>query len=554
MSDQGTRWRWLLVALVAAVGGALVAPRPWPAGPGRLEVTHGGVTLERAVEIGSVAPVTLEGPGVRVDLPGGVPVQRPVEARLSFAGRSEPALDEATVHLVLPDGRRELVPVMRRKGAVLEAARRPPVHAGTVLGVLGLVVVLWVSEAIPLFVTSLLVPVVIVMAGAGSARTALAPFFDPIIALFFGGFLMAEAMQRTGLDRRLAVSLVARSGRGPVTLFGALLGVSAFLSMWMSNTASTALLVPIALAVTAPLENHAYRKAVVLGIAYAATIGGVGSAIGTPANPLAMKFLGEFAGRPITFAGWFAYGLPLVFVLLPVMGIYLWRRSGVVMPRETFVKARAVAAGELASLGRLDRGQWSVIAVFLGVIALWLTQTFHGINSGIIAVAGAVALALLGKVKAEDLGRISWAALLTFGGGLALGTFLVESGGSDWLATRLAGLSGLPAWLGVAVVALITLGLTAVASNTATAAMLVPLAIPLAAVLGVDPVLLVCVVAIASSIDFALVIGTPPTMIAYSTRLYTTREIFRTGIVLDLVGIGLLVTAVVGLWRLFGVV
>ena len=144
--------------------------------------------------------------------------------------------------------------------------------------------------------------------------------------------------------------------------------------------------------------------------------------------------------------------------------------------------------------------------------------------------------------------------MLTFGGGLTLGVFLVESGASDWVATRFVGLAGLPHLVALGAVALLALGLTAVASNTATAAMLVPLAIPLAGVLGMDPVLLVVVVAIASSVDFALVIGTPPTMIAYSTGLYKTREIFKMGIVLDLIGIVILVTAVAWLWGLLGLV
>jgi sodium-dependent dicarboxylate transporter 2/3/5 len=142
--------------------------------------------------------------------------------------------------------------------------------------------------------------------------------------------------------------------------------------------------------------------------------------------------------------------------------------------------------------------------------------------------------------------------LLTFGGGLALGVFLTETGTSDWLATRLGGLAGVPAAVGVAVVAIATLALTTVASNTATAAMMVPLAIPLAGILGVRPTLLVLVVAIASSIDFALVIGTPPTMIAYSTGLFSPKEIFRTGILLDLAGVGILVTVVVAIWRFMG--
>ena len=549
-----TRWRILPFAAAAAVAGALFAPASWPEGEGRLEVEYDGRVASRTILVGSEDEIRLANDRLEVTLPEGVPARGTVRARIALRDEATPALDAARVTLVLPDGRRELVPVLRWDAAAerLEAARRPPVHSATVLGLLGLVVVLWVTEAIPLFVTSLLVPVFLVFAGAGSARDALAPFFDPVIALFFGGFLMAEAMRRVGLDRYIAVSLVARAGRGPVSLFAALLGVSAFMSMWMSNTASTALLVPVAIAVTEPLANAGYRKAVVLGIAYAATIGGVGSAIGTPANPIAIRFLQTSVGTEISFVGWFAYGLPMVLLFLPIMGFLLWRRAGVSLEKSSFDDARRIAMDELERLGRPNGDQLVVLAVFAGVITLWLTQQFHRINTGIIAVAGAVVLALLGKVRENELAAISWSALITFGGGLALGTFLIRSGSSDWLATRLTGLSGLPPMVGVALVAMFSLALTAVASNTATAAMLVPLAIPLAGVVGVDPVLLVVVVAIASSIDFALVIGTPPTMIAYSTGLFTTREIFRTGILLDLAGIIVLVTAVIGVWKLMG--
>ncbi len=556
-----------VAAALLALVGVLVAPSPWPDGPATLEVRAKGLSpLTQALVVGERKDIHLErtdprhpGRTVRVEIEGGVQATRPVRAEITTLEKGErirAALDDVSLTLVLSDGRRELVPVMKwdaHKGSLF-ASRRPPVAAGVVIGLLGFVVVLWVTGAVPLFVTSLLVPVVLVVARVGTAKAALAPFFHPVIALFFGGFLMAEAMRRVKLDHRVAIEIVARAGRRPGLLFATLLGTAAFLSMWMSNTAATAVLIPIAIAVTAPIESAGYRKACILGIAFAATTGGVGSAIGTPANPLAVEFLQSFADRHLSFVDWFAYGLPFVVVFLPILGIYLWKRGDVSVDPERFRAAHERALRERREAGRMTGEQRIVVLVFVLVMGLWLTQAWHGLNTGIIAVGGAVLLALLGKVQADDLQRISWSSLLTFGGGLALGTFLGVSGASDWLATRMTGLSTLPSWLGVAVVGAVALGLTSVASNTASAAMLVPLAIPLAGVLGVDPVLLVLVVAIASSVDFALVIGTPPTMIAYATGLFSTREIFRTGIVLDLIGIVLLVTAVAGLWSLLGLV
>ena len=560
--DERTRWGLVLVAIVVAAICAVVAPGAWTEGQGSIELLFRGASLdEQELKVGSTERVELEGRHedlvVRATFPKGVPVDAPIRADIRAESDGEavrPELADVKLVLTLEDGAKELIPVLQwnEDNQVLEASRRPPVDTAVVLALLGLVVVLWVTEAIPLFVTALLVPIVLVSFRVGGPKAALAPFFHPIIALFFGGFLMAAAMHRVGLDRRIATSIVAIAGRSPAMLFGAMLGVAAFLSMWMSNTATTAVLVPIAIAVTAPIEHLGYRKAMVLGIAYAATIGGVGSLVGTPANPLAAEFLGTFVGREITFAGWFLWGLPLVVLFLPVMGFYLWRRSQVNVEPEAFRAARDAAIREHVAQGRITKDQAIVLAVFLLTMILWLTSRYHKVHVGIVALFSAVMLALLGKLRTPDLGRISWTALLTFGGGLTLGVFLVASGTSDWVATRLAGLAGFPPILALTAVAFLALGLTAVASNTATAAMLVPLAIPLAGVLGMDPVLLVVVVAIASSIDFALVIGTPPTMIAYSTRLYTTREIFRTGILLDIIGIVILVTGVVGIWYAIG--
>jgi sodium-dependent dicarboxylate transporter 2/3/5 len=551
------RWLWIAIAVAVATLGYGLAPAPWPDGAGRLEVTAGAEQMVEEVRVGDTAAVEIARAALTITFPGGIPTRRPVEARVQVTREGQvvnPGLDAVSLTLVLADGRRERIPLVRwdDKTEHLVAQRRPPVHANLALALLGLVVILWVTETLPLFVTALIIPVVLAVAGAQSAEQALAPFFHPIIALFFGSFLMAEAMRRAGLDHLAAVALVARAGSTPVTLLAALMGMAAFLSLWMSNTAATALMVPIALAMTAPLAHAGYRKVAVLGLAYAATIAGVGSAVGTPGNALAMEFLDTFVGRRITFLEWFGFGLPMVVLFLPIMGAYLWWRMGARVDPDRFQEVRRVARDELARLGRPTGAQWMVLGVFALAIVAWLTQGWHGAHSGIIAVSAAVLLVILGRLDRHDLGRISWPALLTFGGGLALGSFLVESGTSDWLATRLGALATVPPAVGVAAMAALTLGLTAVASNTAAAAMLIPLTLPLASVLGGDPVQFVIVVAIASSVDFALVIGTPPTMIAYATELFDTREIFRVGIVLDLIGIALLVTAVSWVWQLLG--
>jgi sodium-dependent dicarboxylate transporter 2/3/5 len=555
--DTPSRRRWVafLFAALAAVGGWVAAPQSWPVGAGEIQLREGDTIVASApIVVGDAQRVETQIDGATLLLPDGVPT----DDQITLTAQLDPTtvdLAEIVVWLVLPDGRDELIPVLQAdaQSGIIEAERWPPDGSAAVLALLGAVVVLWVTEAIPLWVTSLAIPVVLVATGVASPNASLGNFFHPIIALFFAGFLMAEAMRRTRLDHLAAISIIARAGRSPRLLFATMLAVSAFLSMWMSNTAATAVLLPIALAVTAPMESIGYRRAIVLGIAYASTVGGVGSAIGTPANPLAITFLRDFVGRDITFVEWFVIGLPMVVLFLPIMGAYLWWRMGAAPDPERFVDARRVASDELRAAGRPNRDQLTVIAVFLGVIAVWLTEPIHGLETGIVALGGAVVLALLRQIDQDDLGRISWASLLTFGGGLTLGVFLVQTGTSDWVATQLGGLAEVPGPVAIAAMATVTLLLTTVASNTASAAIIVPLAIPLATIVGVDPVILVLVVAIASSIDFALVIGTPPTLLAYSTRLFTPSQIFRVGIVLDLVGLILLVTAVAWIWQLLGI-
>jgi hypothetical protein len=295
---------------------------------------------------------------IAVSVPDGFELDGPinVDVQVNDPGRSS-GLGDIEVTIVTPDGTREIVPVFEAEAGLFSASRRPADGSAVVLAILGAAIVLWVTEAIPLFVTSLGIPVALAVAEVGTAGESLAPFFDPIIVLFFGGFLLAEGMRRAGLDRLVAITIVDLFGQGAIRLYVALLGLAAFLSMWMSNTAAVTVLIPIALAVTEPLESPSYRKATILGIAYAATIGGVGSAIGTPASQLAISFVERLTGREISFAEWFGFGLPMVLLFLPIMAAYLWAVSGVDAPAERFRQAAAIAHEERRSAGSLTRNQ-----------------------------------------------------------------------------------------------------------------------------------------------------------------------------------------------------
>lgn len=447
-------------------------------------------------------------------------------------------------------------------GTWLSFTMRMPLQAQTTLGLLFAVAGLWLTELIPLAASALLIPVVAVIAGIATDTTIFQSFADPIIMLFLAGFLMAEGMRRTGLDRWVALAILQRASVQPAYLMVTLMALTAFLSMWMSNTAAVAITIPIALAILTKIpdeqEPAGFRKALILAVAYAATIGGIGSAIGTPANMLAMSFLNKYTGAQLAFADWFVFGLPVVVFMLPITWLYLlftfglnpWRVNQAI--RHSI--QREVYLNEFQSLGPLRREQKLVLVIFVGVMGLWMTEGWHGISAAIVAVVGALFLFLLRIVHEEDLNQINWNALLTFGGGLAIGTLLVSTGVSDWIALQLVGLSSLPAMLVVFLVAGLTLLLGAFISNTACAAMLIPLAIPLAQLLGLDPRLLVAVVAIGSSLDFALVIGTPPTMLAYATGFFRTSEIFKRGLALDFLGLLLLSFGTIWIWWLCGAV
>jgi len=481
---------------------------------------------------------------------------------LDAAGQPLPLVLNATSSLLVgADYTQSLPPTATLQdddGTWLLFTMRIPLKAKITLGLLLTVAGLWLTELIPLAASALLIPVVAVVAGITSDSTVLRSFADPIIMLFLAGFLMAEGMRRTGIDRWVALTILRHSSAQPAYLMLSMMALTAFLSMWMSNTASVAIVIPIALAILAKIPDDqapsGFRKALILAVAYSATIGGIGSAIGTPANILAMTFLNTYTGANLAFADWFAFGLPMVILMVPLVWLYLLFTFGLNPRRVNRSIQRNLYTDELKSLGPLHRDQKLILAIFGAVMILWLSEGWHGISATIVALGGALLLFLLRIVQEEDLNRINWNALLTFGGGLAIGTLLVNTGVSDWIALQLVGLGTLPAALVIFLVAGLTLLIGAFISNTACAAMLIPLAIPLAQLLGLDPRLLVAVVAIASSIDFALVVGTPPTMLAYATGLFRTSEIFRRGILLDLIGLLLLSFGAIWIWWLLGAV
>lgn len=404
-------------------------------------------------------------------------------------------------------------------------------EAKKVLVIFTLAAALWLMEAIPLFVTSLLIPVLLILSGVSGSKAAFYPFFDPIIALFLGGLLIAIVIQKLHLDKHIAHKLCTRGHNSFSTLF-LLMVIVAFLSMWISNTAATAIMIPIGLVLAKKmhLKNKKYQIAMVLGIAFASNIGGMGTIVGSPPNALAVGLLNESAGISLSFLDWMKVGLPLVIIMLPIAWFILIKIFG--------LKKRALhlKAEKLPPLS----GKTKLFLVIFGLtVLMWLTNQWHGISSSVVALMAAIVLFILGFLNEKDVNKVSWSTLLLFGGGLSLGGAITSSGLAQFFVDTLGeALSTSPVIVIMVGVITFSILLGALGSNTATAAILIPVMIPLGMALpGVGALKLALLTGLAVSMDFLLPVGTPPNALAYATGLFKIKDMLKAGIPITLVGI-----------------
>ncbi len=420
----------------------------------------------------------------------------------------------------------------------------------------------WVSEAVPVAVTALLPLVFLPLLGVADIEAVAAPYAHPLVLLFLGGFLIALAIRRCDLHRRMALLIVAAVGYRPDRLVAGFMLATAFLSMWISNTATAAMMLPIGLSVIALLEEDGARPrqrfavALLLGIAWGANIGGMGTLIGTPPNALLAAYMNERHDLAIGYVQWMMVGVPVAVVLL---GLAWWLLVRVVFPlrEDSTPEVAALFARERQAMGPLSTPEIRVLAVFLLVVMGWMTrpllQTWlPAITDTSIALAGAVALFLIPERgwKASPLlvwratQALPWGVLILVGGGLSLGAAIDESGLAMALAGGLQVLAGLPVWLGVLCVALLAMALSHVTSNTATAAMLIPLAAGLAPLLDLPPLLLALPVVLAASCAFMLPVATPPNAIVFGSERLTIPDMVRGGSVVSLAALAVIVPAV----------
>jgi sodium-dependent dicarboxylate transporter 2/3/5 len=457
-----------------------------------------------------------------------------------------------------------------------DLGRRPALAAAAVL----MMAIWWVTEALPITVTALVPLLVFPLTGvfgrgfAGDLAAAARPYADAYIFLFLGGMALAAAMQEWHLDRRIALRIMRVVGAAPRRLLLGFILATAFVSLWISNTATAAMMFPIGMAVIATLEAEAGRRlagygaAVMLAIAYGANVGGVGTKIGTATNALFAGYMAQNLGIEISFARFAAVGLPFVLLFLPLVWWRLWRVGRADAPATS--AGRATLEHEIARLGPLRSGEFLVALVFLGAVVLWigsapltralgpgLAALFPGVRSwskyveaGIAMAAALVLLAVpVGGRPAlplRALGRIPWGTLVLLGGGFAMAAGIEASGLSRWMGEALGAFRSQGAVVQVAAASFATVGLTAIASNTATVGVMLNVLAGAAAPGNVLPVL--SAVALAASCDFALPAGTPPNAIVFGSGYVTIPRMARTGIVLDVLA-ALLVTA----WCALGV-
>jgi sodium-dependent dicarboxylate transporter 2/3/5 len=457
-----------------------------------------------------------------------------------------------------------------------------PFPAQATLATTLLMVWWWVTEAIPIPATSLLPLLLFPLLGVMPLRQAGASYGDPNIFLFMGGFFVALAMERWGLHRRIALRIVRTVGTSPRRVLLGLMVATAFLSMWISNTATALMMLPIGLAVIRHVEEFsragsieddpAFKTSLMLGIAYAASIGGIGTLIGTPPNIVFAASVRKLFPRAVEigFVQWLSVGLPLVVVFVPLAWFLLAYVTVPVRLRE-IPGGRELVEQQLRSLGPMGRGERGVLIVFLLMAFGWIWRgdinlgqfTIPGwatllglgdrVHDATVALAAALLLFLI-RVEGKALldwdtaVRIPWGILLLFGGGIALADGFATTGLARWIGEQLAKLGDVPGPVMVVLTAALLVVLTEFTSNTAIAAIFMPILASTALAIGEDPLLLMVVGTVAVSLAFMLPVATPPNAIVFASGYVRMGEMLRAGIALDLAGI----LVVVGLMYTLG--
>lgn len=442
-------------------------------------------------------------------------------------------------------------------------------EASRLSGVLVMMVLFWLTESIPLPITALLGAVLNIVLGVADARTVLSPFADPIIFLFIGGFILARAMIRHGLDRRIALGVLSLPGvsKTPGRILAAMGLVAALVSMWVSNTATTAIFLPIALGVLASLtdgsslRSQTYATGMMLMIAYAASVGGIVTPVGSPPNLIALGQLEKLAGIRIGFLTWIVVCLPI----FAAMMLVLWGMLRLLHPPGKEIARHSgnlsgFLAAQRRALGRWTPGQLSTALAFAVAVTLWVGPGIaqaalgkdhvivvflnrHFPESIVALLAASMLFFLPGKrgeraMNWEEAAKIDWGIILLFGGGLSLGSLMFSTGVAKALGESAAGYFGAGSglWALTALAIAVGIVISETTSNTSSATMLCPVVIALAAAMNVNPTAPILGTCLGASMGFMLPVSTPPNAIVYGSGLVPLPAMLRAGLIFDVLG------------------
>lgn len=422
----------------------------------------------------------------------------------------------------------------------------------------------WITEALPIPVIALLPLVLLPYLGVMPIGDATPPYANPLIFLFMGGFMIAIAMQSWNLHRRIALRIVHTVGIKPSSIIFGFMIASAFLSMWVSNTATALMMLPIGLSIIqlakeqAPSENErakqrAFRIALILSIAYACNIGGMGTIIGTPPNAFLAGFMSETYGFEIGFAQWMTIGVPLVILALPIAYVVLTKITFPVTLKE-LPGGNQIIREELKKLGHITHPEKRVAIVFTLTAAAWIFRPLIGtyipnISDAGIAMTAGILLFIIpsGSEKGgflmnwDKTGNLPWGVLILFGGGLSLANAISTTGLAEWIGQSVAILDGWPIVILLLIVVTMIVFLTEITSNTATAAAFLPILASVAIGINQSPLLFAVPAVLAASCAFMLPVATPPNAIVFGSGLFTIPDMVRAGFLLNIILILLLV-------------
>ena len=434
----------------------------------------------------------------------------------------------------------------------------------------------WITEVIPLAITSLLPVVLFPLLGVMDGKSVSSAYFNHVIFLFIGGFMMALSMQKWDLHRRIALKIMLFTGTSPQRVLLGFMVATAFLSMWISNTATAMMMVPIVLSITKKLSdfmdeksNHKFTTGLLLGVAYSASIGGIATLVGTPPNlSFARIFQIMFPTAPeISFGSWFLFAMPISLLMLALAWIIL--NYGFKPKQFSTRETKATLKKEYHSLGKATREQKIILALFVILALGWLTRAninigdFHlsgwssllsnpkYINDGTVAIAVSILLFIIPASKKKGTRLMDWKStaglpwniVLLFGGGFALAGAFKESGLSTWVGQQMVAAEGLPLIMIIAVVALSMTFLTELTSNTATTEMILPVLAGISISLNINPLLLMLPATLSASMAFMLPVATPPNAIVFGSNQLSIGQMAKTGLLLNLIGVIVIVLA-----------